>query len=398
MAAKRTNPMTDDEPGAPGGPGRRRAVRVLVPVAVAGVAAASIGLVPALASGSDAPALPKVSAEQLVARVLGSDARSLSGTVQVGADLGVPQGLLDGGASGALPGGGGGGQHGGGQGRASGPEARLTGLLAGSHTLRVAVDGPGRQRVGLLDKLSEYEIVHNGDQLWGWDSSSNEAVHLTLPAGHGREGDAVPGGLAAATPQQAARQVLALAGSDTALSVDGTARVAGRSAYELSVRPRQAGSTLREVRIAVDAGNGVPLRVLLEPAGGGKPVFDVHFSSVSFGRPAAGTFDFTAPKGAKVTEQRATGGKPAAGALPGLGADALNVTGRGWTSVASFRLPVGAKGGDRDALALVKGFGKQVPGGSLLSSRVVNALVTGDGTVYVGAVTPQILEHAAGAR
>ncbi|MGA5703974.1 LolA family protein [Peterkaempfera bronchialis] len=423
MAAKRTNPMADDDQdehglAAPYRPTRRTVVRVLMPVGVAAIAAASIGLVPALASDT-APTLPPLSAEQLVAKVLASDPQALSGTVRSTADLGLPGGVLGEAAIGAGGGGGGPfGGHSGADGQRDGggaaPEAGLTRLLAGTHTLQVAVDGPDRQRLGLIDRLSEYEVVHNGAQVWGWDSRTNEAVHLTLPtgnAGHtghtghtgsGPDGSALFGGATVpATPQQAARQVLALAGPDTAVSVGGTTRVAGRNAYELSVKPKQSGSTIGDVRIAVDAGNGVPLRVRVKPAGGGDPVFDVAFTSVSFERPGARTFDFSPPKGAKVTEHRAPAGDLAPSGRPGADhrqADGLNVIGTGWTSVASLTLPADLTGGDGNALALVKGFGKPVAGGTLIHSRLVNALITDSGRVYVGAVSQQVLEHAAGAR
>ncbi|MFF4651125.1 outer membrane lipoprotein carrier protein LolA [Streptomyces sp. NPDC001380] len=433
MAVERTNPVTGDGPAADGGGGpaapyrRRKAVRVLVPVGVAGLAAVSVGLVPALASGGS-PKLPRVTAEQLVARVLASDVQAMSGTVRTTADLGLPAGVLDGGLPGGggfggraggdgAPGGadrGGAGAGGGGQDGTAAPEAQLTRLLAGTHTLQVAVDGPDRQRLGLIDRLAEYEIVHDGTQVWGWDSRTNRAVHLVLPAGRGDDrqggslhGDArgarpFAGGRVPATPQEAARQVLGAAGSTTAVSVTGTSRVAGQDAYELSVRPKGTGSTVGEVRISVDAANGVPLRVRVVPAGGGSPAFDVGFTSVSFHRPASRTFAFTPPKGSEVTEHRA-----AAGDLPGTGpgtgpgrpgaqrqqpGGGVDVVGQGWTSVVSLRLPAGA---DEGPLALLKGFGKPVGGGTLLHTRLVNALVTDDGRVYAGAVSPQVLRRAA---
>ena len=77
-----------DEAGEPGA-GRRKAARYLVPVAVAGVAAATIGLVPALAASGD-PSLPKISAQQLIEKIAASDTQQLSGTVKITTDLGLP--------------------------------------------------------------------------------------------------------------------------------------------------------------------------------------------------------------------------------------------------------------------------------------------------------------------
>src|SRR5690242_21032098 len=69
--------------------GRRKAARYVVPVAVVGVAAATIGLVPALADSGD-PDLPKITAQQLIDKIAKSDVQRLSGTVKITTDLGLP--------------------------------------------------------------------------------------------------------------------------------------------------------------------------------------------------------------------------------------------------------------------------------------------------------------------
>ncbi|MFE3499976.1 outer membrane lipoprotein carrier protein LolA [Kitasatospora sp. NPDC059160] len=419
---------------------RRTLVRVGVPVAVVAAIAAGVGLVPALAADSP-PDLPQLSAEQVVAKVLGSDAQTLSGTVSVSTDLGVPSQLL-GAAAGGLgaAAGHGGGSDGGGAG--ADPQAKLLGLLGGDRTLRVAVDGPDRQRVDLMENMAGYTLVRNGDQSWAWDSSTNTALHLTgRPGGHAGPADhADPAGKpkgpltgVPTTPQEAAKQFLTGSAGTTSVTVDGTADVAGQKAYRLSVKPTQAGSTISEVRISVAADNGVPLAVVVKSTDG-STVLDVHFTDVSFAKPAAKTFDFTVPKGAKVTEQKADAAAQGAhgsrdqgaqGAAGGQGPagerakghDGVNVIGEGWTAVVSTQLPssTGApfggpqsdgKQGDgkqgkhqsrsMNPQALVKSLGKPVGGGTLISTKVVNVLLTDDGRVFAGAVTLPVLQHAAG--
>ncbi|WP_431680025.1 LolA family protein [Kitasatospora sp. KL5] len=395
--------MAEQEQQAPYRSGRRTLVRVAVPVAVVAAVAAGVGLVPALASDSG-PSLPSVTAEQLVAKVLGSDTQALSGTVQVKADLGVPSQLL--GAAGGVGSGGTGGAE---------PQAKLAQLLGGQHTLQVAVDGPDRQRIGLVENLAGYELVHNGRDVWAWDSSSNEAVHLTAPQGGAEKKAGLPSAAAAVTPQEAAKQFLAFASGSTTVAVDGTTTVAGRDAYRLTLTPKGHGSTIARVRIAVDAERGVPLSVQATAVSGG-PVLDVHYSKVSFDRPAASAFSFTPPKGAKVTEHKAdekaaakaeehgaAAGRPSAGDRPDV-----QVTGEGWTTVVSTRLPSGevpAQGGKhggksepQSALSMVKAFGKPVGGGTLIGTKVLNVLVTDDGRVFAGAVTLPVLQSAAGVK
>ncbi|MGW3076829.1 LolA family protein [Kitasatospora sp. NPDC001132] len=409
----------DPDGGAPYRTRRRVLMRAGVPVAVVAVIAAGVGLVPALAADG-APDLPAVSAEQLVAKVLGSETQTLSGTVSIATDLGVPGQLL--GAAGGLGGAVGGHGGGSGQGSAADPQAKLMGLLGGDQTLRVAVDGPERQRVDVLEKMSGYTLVHNGDQTWAWDSSSNSAVHTTGRAAEGRHTGA-PLSELPTTPQEAARQFLAASAGTTSVTVAGTAKVAGQNAYQLSVKPTQSGSTLSEVRIAVDADNGVPLAVTVTSVDG-STVLKVRFTEVSFAKPDAKTFEFTAPKGAKVTDRKADaaaeGAPDGAGARPGAeGHQGVNVIGEGWTTVVSAQVPGtvdaapggdgkgegkggkhGGRGGDAarsmNPQALVKSLGKPVDGGTLVSTKVLNVLLTDDGRVFAGAVTLPVLQHAAG--
>lgn len=105
-----------------------------------------------------------------------------------------------------------------------------------------------------------------------------------------------------ATPQKLAEEALKAVDDTTSVTVDGTAQVAGRDAYKLVIEPKQSGSTVGAISIAVDAKTGLPLKFTLTPASGGAAVVDAGFTKVDFGRPSASTFDFTPPKGAKVTE------------------------------------------------------------------------------------------------
>ncbi|MFI7286699.1 outer membrane lipoprotein carrier protein LolA [Streptomyces anulatus] len=396
--------------------GRRKTARYIVPVAVAGVAAATIGLVPALASTGD-PDLPKISAQQLIEKIAASDEEQLSGTFKISTDLGLP---LDGLAGSFVPGGGGtGGDKDGG---AAAPQDKLMELTSGTHTLRVAADGPERQKLSILGDASEYSVIHNQGEVWAYDSESDEVYHGEAPEGRdgGERADKAPKAPkgASATPKDFAEQALAAAGDTTSVTVDGTAQVAGRDAYQLLIKPKQSGSTIGSVRIAVDAENGVPLKFTLSAASGGKAVVDAGFTKVDFSRPAASTFDFTPPKGAEVTEaDELETGKDEHGAaqkaLPGQlaeldGFEGLNVIGKGWTSIAEIRTPGGTglpTAGSGDVPAEAQGFldalGDKVTGkfgsGTVFKTRLVNALLTDDGRVYVGAVTKDALVRAADA-
>lgn len=408
--------------------GRRRAARYVVPVTVVGVAAATIGLVPAFAGSGD-PDLPEVTAQELIEKIAASDVQQLSGTVKISTDLGLPD---LGGLESSLGAGGRAGSEGG---STADPSARLTELVTGTHTVRVAADGAGKQKLSLLDEAAEYSVIHNGDDVWAYDSGSNEVYHATGAAAgtttggdSGTEGgtdDGVPHGKSGSvpedvptTPRELAEEALKAADDTTSVSVDGTAQVAGRDAYKLLIEPKQAGSTVGAISVAVDAETGLPLKFTLTPASGGAAVVDAGFTKVDFSAPSAATFDFTPPKGAKVTEaediapegagardsgqlpkpDQRQGGKSAAG-----GPEGMKVIGEGWSSVAAF--DTGGEGlsekssGNGDLDGIVNSLGDEVSGefgsGTVFSTRLVNVLVTDDGKAYAGAVTKDALVKVA---
>ncbi|RKE20729.1 DUF2092 domain-containing protein [Streptomyces sp. TLI_171] len=384
--------------------GRRTAVRIGVPVAIAAAVATGIGLVPALAS-DETPDLPAISAQDLVAKALAADTDTFSGTVRVSADLGLPTALTDA-ASGSGPLGDLARSAGASTGGAN-PQLKAVELLGGSHTLTVAADGPDRQKLTLAGQKSGYELVHDGDQLWAYDRNSQQALHLTGANGAGGHRAGADAGIGSITPQEIAKQLLTASEASTSITVSGTERVAGHAAYRLSVKPKQAGSTVAEVRIAIDAEKGMPLAVQLRTVDGAT-AFDVRFGTLSYAKPDAKTFRFSVPKGAKVVEQPADslGGSPLPSFLPTPGADHpagdrpagekpagdradAAVIGEGWTTVVR-----GSAGADA-AKGLAKFTGRAVDGGTLVSTRIVNALITPDGRVFVGAVTPETLAKAA---
>ncbi|WP_210592763.1 outer membrane lipoprotein carrier protein LolA [Streptomyces sp. GESEQ-35] len=378
--------------------GRRKAARYVVPVAVVGVAAATIGLVPAIADSGD-PDLPKITAQQLIEKIAASDVEQLSGTVKVSTDLGLPDlgGLESGLMSGATRSG---------DGSSADPSSKLMELASGTHTLRVAADGPDKQKLSLLENAAEYSLIHNGKDVWGYDSASNEVYHGTATeSADGKTKEDAP-----TTPQELAEEALKSVDDTTSVTVDGTTQIAGRDAYRLVIKPKDSGSTVGAITIGVDSKTGLPLKFTLTPASGGSAVVDAGFTQVSFAKPAASTFDFSPPKGAKVTEE----GEVAAGAgaeehaqkpeaVPSE--EGPEIIGEGWNSIAVFDtggegMPSGAEAGGEFG-GFLDSLGDKVTGkfgeGTVFKTRLVNALMTDDGKVYVGTVTKDALVKAADA-
>ncbi|MFL6128034.1 MAG: LolA family protein [Mycobacteriales bacterium] len=358
-------------------PTRARLLRWAVPVAVA--AAVGVAATGVLTAEADPP-LPAKTAAQLLVDLQGAKVDGLSGTVVQDSDLGLP----------ALP--------------STGPGADSSSplaLLTGSHTLRVWYAGEDRQRLALLGRLGETDVIHNGRDAWLWSSGSNSATHYPLPAGTKPDRPAVPSPL---TPQQAAEQALAAIDPTTSVSTDGTRTVAGRAAYELVLAPKDTRSLVGQVRLAIDAETSVPLRVqLFGRASSAGPAFSVGFTKVSFAVPADEQFRFAPPPGAKVTESTVPAGHTAAdhpskADLERAGS-AVRTVGKGWTTVvvANGMAPSAADG--RGPGGAILGQLQRVSGswgtGRLLTSRLVSVLLTDDGRVVAGAVPPELLYTAA---
>jgi outer membrane lipoprotein-sorting protein len=263
-------------------PGRGRA-RWAVPVG--GVATAGLVLAGTVVAGAQpAPSLPHRMPQQLLAAVAtAKPPKALTGTIQESASFGLP----------SLP-------------ALGSDESPLSAqsLLSGSHTINFWYGGPGRIRLALPVQLGEADLRQNGRSVWIWDSRSNQATHITLPARAAHSSQLGPGVQAGAgavpTPSQAARQALAAAGKTTSVSTGPNTVVAGQDAYQLYIAPRQAGSLISRITIAIAAHGALPLRVQVFARGMRSPAFQVGFSSLSYARPAASNFRFSPPPRAKV--------------------------------------------------------------------------------------------------
>ncbi|MFC0715991.1 LolA family protein [Cellulomonas biazotea] len=416
---------TQPTPQPPAGPARRSLsprARWAVP-AVAAVAVGAAVLAPPLLASADDQGLPPVTPEELVAQVAGAEAPALSGTIVYTARLGLPS-LPFGTAAGADP----------------------VNLMSGSSTLRVWTDGETRSRVALLGAASEYSVVHDAAQAWTYSSDDDEVVHYTLDAADvarlqelEKSGPPVQGDLP--TPQAAADAALAHAQELSTVSLDGVTTVAGRDAYQLVVTPKSTTTLVGRTVLAVDAETSTPLRVQVWSAQDDtEPALEVGFTDVTFATPTDAVLTFSPPAGAQVREvvvplptdaelagaaQEKTDGTLPAG---------VTVHGEGWDTVVEVADVdvAGLVAGDPEALgdlaqheptigsdsaqALLEDFGRDpsqgapgeldptalfdaittaVPEGRLISSDLFSVLITDDGRLLLGAVSPQTLQGLA---
>ena len=376
---------------------------------VPGGVLAAVGAVMAgalISTAQASPALPHRTPAQLLAAVAGRTGPlpALTGTVVESASLGLPQ----------LPG--------------TDNPTSVESLLAGSHTVRVWYANSRHFRLAVPGAMSETDFIVNGRTAWLWQSTTNSVTRLLLPSRSGDAATPAPAPAMALTPQQAARQALAAVGPSTRVTVQSNVTVAGEAAYQLVLAPKTSSSLVGQVRIAVDGARDVPLRVQIFARGATSPAFQVGYTSVSFVAPAASNFDFTPPRGAKVSKDT-LGSSDRSGRARSMmrrSEAAPTVMGKDWLTVAvlpaaalsglhgsvsgassaassaalsaSGSSPGSSGGGSGENSALfgaLMGSASHVHGawgsGRLLHSSLLSVLITDNGRILAGAVTPSVL-------
>jgi len=349
--------------------------------------------------------LPARNAAQLLVDVQKARLDGLSGTVVQRSDLGLPTLPVSGGRGGMA-------------------SSDLSSLISGTHTMRLWFAGPDKARMALMGTLSESDVIQNGRDLWVYASQGKTAKHYVLPIRDAAQKNGfVPGtpdpSDLPSSPQAVADKALAAISPSTKVTTSGTATVAGRPAYELVLTPKERTSLVAQVRVAIDGTEHVPLRVQVFAKKVADPVFEIAFSAVEFARPDAGQFTFKPPPGTTVTESKPpakaapqTGAKGAKAVVPPVTpADMPKVVGKGWGSVLVAKVPrptasnAGAIGSqdakaDKTVAQLMK-FVQLLPkvsgrwgSGHLMRGSAFSALLTDDGRLVVGAVTPKGLYAA----
>lgn len=347
--------------------------------------------IPTVTASADSSNPPPLTAAQVLAKASHPDIKAFSGTVELTANLGLPDlGSVTGGDS---------------QSTKSASGFDPTTLLSGVHDVNVWDNGADQQRLQLPSPLAETDFVHNGKDAYLYNSASQTVTHLVpgakdaSPAYHSHlkvtpGGADTPNGQVPMTPEQVAQKFLDHISSSTVTSVASQSGVVGRPTYRLMLSPKAgtpgvAASTVSNVTMDVDSATGMVLCVTVN-AKGARPALMVTFTKFSPTVPAASNFAApiaTTTKTQTINGPTGTGThtKPADGSKP-------TVTGAPWAQVVTFpQVDLGKSSKQLDALT------SAVPGSSarLLSTNVVNALVFPDGKILVGFVTPGTLEAAA---
>jgi outer membrane lipoprotein-sorting protein len=343
---------------------------------VGGVVAVLVAL-PGLVGAVPARDRP-VGADELLARVLGSDRVAYQGYAEARAGLGLPD----------VP-------------RAG----RVVALLGERTRMRAFVAGPHRWRVDELTPVGERDLYADGSATWLWDSGERR---VTITDGEAPVRFARPADL---LPPQLGRRVAAAAGAGEATRL-GARRVAGVQALGLRIAPRSAGTTLARAELWVDPASGLPVRVELTARGQGEPIVTSTFLDLRLGAPDPGNVRFDVPADADLQRDEAPDLARAIdrfspfvlpGALAGQPrrtrvAGAAATYGRGFDLVAVLAFP--ASFSPRTRAFLDKAPTRAGPWGeaSVIATPLLNAMIfERDGVAYAlaGTVTPPVLDRVA---
>jgi outer membrane lipoprotein-sorting protein len=341
-----------------------------IPAGIAVVVVAAGAIAVPIAANAASSIAPKT-AKQVIELVENSTTTAFSGTLETSSDLGLPSLPSVPGSSSTAS--------------ADSSAASILSLLSSPQKVRVYVDGKSKERVQVLTSLAEQDVIRNGTDDWQYDSKKNAVTHATL------QSQTAPAPTTTVTPSQLAATLLAKLDSSTTTSVGTEKQVAGRDTYTLVLTPKATDTLIGSVSISVDAKTGLPLAVDATARGQHDVALGIEFTSVDYSTPSASLFDFTAPKGAKVTEEKASPKPPKHTAPAGT---KPTVVGTGWDAVVET-----AAGGSTSALSSQKLFAElttPVTGGRVFHTSLANVLITTDGRVLAGSVSVDRLLAVAG--
>jgi outer membrane lipoprotein-sorting protein len=256
---------------------RTTSTQRLLTIAAALVALALTGaFAQAAISGSD----PKPEPKPLDRAV--HDAVTAPPVEGVSARITFTNGLLP---SGSLP-------NGGGSPLAAGAEGRL--WLAGA----------GRARLELQSEAGDAQIVADGERLTVYDSSTETAYTMALPADKDEPEHEEP------SLEDVQRGLDRLATAWTLSGAQPTS-TGGRPTYTVRIAPKDDGGLLGAAELAWDAANGVPLRAAVYAQGEPEPVLELKATEIDFGPVAESDVAVQRPSDARIVEigEAATGGQ-----------------------------------------------------------------------------------------
>jgi hypothetical protein len=153
----------------------------------------------------------------------------------------------------------------------------------------------GRGRLELQSDAGDTQAFWGDGRLTVFDSSSNTAYTLPLPAHTAKNPSEAP---TLADIDAFLKRVA----EDWSVSGAEPADVAGQPAYRVTVTPQHSAGLLGSLGLAWDATHGVPLEISVHAQGQSAPVLALSVTDVSFGPVSDSDLSVTLPAGVKTVD------------------------------------------------------------------------------------------------
>lgn len=283
--------------------------------------------------------------------------------------------------------------------------AKAMELITGEHRVRIFVGETG-MRAQILDRMSQRDLIVNSKEVWTYDSREQVATVASidqqkveqgrLSAMQQMEKYAAELGLDLTNPQAVAEYVMSQVGDSSEVSVGTDHFKAGRTAYQLIVKPNSEVSLIDSVVLSIDSETAVPLAAAIYSVEQTAPAIEVGFESISFGDQDESLFSFTAPAGATITNlDEIEKPEVSEAEKPNYEGEKPTMVGEEWDSV--LVMPAG----DMDMLAelqdnqLLSSLLKPVAGGVAFETPIMKVFIANDGRIFAGAVSLSHLQKLA---
>jgi outer membrane lipoprotein-sorting protein len=246
----------------------------------------------------------------------------------------------------------------------------FTSALISGASGRLWLTNDGRGRIELQSDAGDTQVVWDSSKLTVYDSSSNTAYEVALPA----TGTADTSSQPAPSLDQISNAIAQLEQhANVSDAVPGV--VANQSAYTVSVSPKENGGLFGEGQLAWAASNGVPLRVAITAKGDSTPVLELKVTDISFGSVDPADVSIAPPAGTKIVDVTPPTGSSSGESSdkPVTGVDAVR-------AAVPFSLAAPATVGGRPLTsARLVGKGALLTYGDGLGALVVHESTSGDG-------------------
>jgi len=173
----------------------------------------------------------------------------------------------------------------------------VTSALVAGASGRLWLTNDGHGRIELQSDAGDTQIVWDSSKVTVYDSSSNTAYEVALPARSSSD-------TTAHQPPTLDEISNALTKLEQHANVSDAQPdvVAGQGAYDVTVSPKENGGLFGDAELEWAAANGVPLRIAITAKGASAPVLELKVTDISFDAVDPADVEIAPPAGTKIVQ------------------------------------------------------------------------------------------------